>query len=206
MIIGLESPSAGQITVADRVVTKPSVDCGMVFQEARLFPWLTIEENIEFGITKKISKAEKKQLVAQHIDLVGLHGFEKALPKQLSGGMQQRGSIARALVNKPDVLLDEPFGALDALTRINMQNEVLKLWEHEKKTMILVTHDIDEAIFLSDRIVVLSSRPGRVMDIIKVDLPRPRERSSDDFLKIRGTIFKYLMRNASSGVDINQYL
>lgn len=121
--------------------------------------------------------------------------------------MQQRVSIARALVNKPDVLLlDEPFGAPDALTRINMQNEVLKLWEHEKKTMILVTHDIDEAIFLSDRIVVLSSRPGRVMDIIKVDLPRPRERSSDDFLKIRGTIFKYLMRNASSGVDINQYL
>lgn len=207
MIIGLESPTAGQITVAGRVVTKPSVDCGMVFQEARLFPWLTVEENIEFGITKKISKAEKKQLVIQHIELVGLSGFEKALPKQLSGGMQQRVSIARALVNKPDVLLlDEPFGALDALTRINMQNEVLKLWEHEKKTMILVTHDIDEAIFLSDRIVVLSSRPGRVMDIIDVDLPRPRERSSDDFLKIRGTIFKYLMRNAGSGVDINQYL
>ena len=207
MIIGLESPTAGQITVAGRVVTKPSVDCGMVFQEARLFPWLTVEENIEFGITKKISKAEKKQLVTQHIELVGLSGFEKALPKQLSGGMQQRVSIARALVNKPDVLLlDEPFGALDALTRINMQNEVLKLWEHEKKTMILVTHDIDEAIFLSDRIVVLSSRPGRVMDIIDVDLPRPRERSSDDFLKIRGTIFKYLMRNAGSGVDINQYL
>ena len=176
-------------------------------QEARLFPWLTVEENIEFGITKKISKAEKKQLVTQHIELVGLSGFEKALPKQLSGGMQQRVSIARALVNKPDVLLlDEPFGALDALTRINMQNEVLKLWEHEKKTMILVTHDIDEAIFLSDRIIVLSSRPGRVMDIIDVDLPRPRERSSDDFLKIRGTIFKYLMRNAGSGVDINQYL
>lgn len=207
MIIGLESPTAGQITVAGRVVTKPSVDCGMVFQEARLFPWLTVEENIEFGITKKISKTEKKQLVTQHIELVGLSGFEKALPKQLSGGMQQRVSIARALVNKPDVLLlDEPFGALDALTRINMQNEVLKLWEHEKKTMILVTHDIDEAIFLSDRIVVLSSRPGRVMDIIDVDLPRPRERSSDDFLKIRGTIFKYLMRNAGSGVDINQYL
>lgn len=207
MIIGLEAPTTGQITLAGRVVTKPSVDCGMVFQEARLFPWLTVEENIEFGITKKISKAEKKQLVTQHIELVGLSGFEKALPKQLSGGMQQRVSIARALVNKPDVLLlDEPFGALDALTRINMQNEVLKLWEHEKKTMILVTHDIDEAIFLSDRIVVLSSRPGRVMDIIDVDLPRPRERSSDDFLKIRGTIFKYLMRNAGSGVDINQYL
>lgn len=207
MIIGLEPPTAGQITVAGRVVTKPSVDCGMVFQEARLFPWLTVEDNIEFGITKKFSKSEKKQLVAQHIELVGLHGFEKALPKQLSGGMQQRVSIARALVNKPDVLLlDEPFGALDALTRINMQNEVLKLWEHEKKTMILVTHDIDEAIFLSDRVIVLSSRPGKVIDIIDVTLPRPRERSSDAFLKIRGTIFKYLMRNASSGVDINQYL
>lgn len=207
MIIGLEHPTSGQILIRDRVVTKPSVDCGMVFQEARLFPWLTVEENIEFGITGDMDKAAKKELVHSHIQLVGLEGFEKALPKQLSGGMQQRVSIARALVNKPDVLLlDEPFGALDALTRINMQNEVLKLWEHEKKTMVLVTHDIDEAIFLSDRIVVLSSRPGRVVDIIPVDLPRPRERSSDDFLRIRGKIFKYLLRNADSGVDINQYL
>ena len=146
-------------------------------------------------------------MVRQHIELVGLAGFEKALPKQLSGGMQQRVSIARALVNHPDILLlDEPFGALDALTRINMQNEVLKLWEHEKKTMVLVTHDIDEAVFLSDRIIVLSSRPGQIMDKIEVTLPRPQERSSDEFLKIRSKIFKYLMTNADESVNIDQYL
>lgn len=207
MIIGLEQPTKGRIILKGKTVTKPSIDCGMVFQEARLFPWLTVKENIEFGITRAMSSKEKAGIIERHIELVGLKGFERALPKQLSGGMQQRVSIARALVNSPDVLLlDEPFGALDALTRINMQNEVLKLWEHEQKTMVLVTHDIDEAIFLSDRIVVLSSRPGRIMDIVKVELPRPRERSSDDFLKIRGKIFKYLMLNADDDVDINQYL
>lgn len=207
MVIGLEHPTQGEVCLWDRVVSKPSVDCGMVFQEARLFPWLTVQENIEFGITRDFSKEEKKQIVQQHIDLVGLKGFEKALPKQLSGGMQQRVSIARSLVNKPDILLlDEPFGALDALTRINMQNEVLKLWEHEEKTMVLVTHDIDEAIFLSDRIVVLSARPGRLMDIITVELPRPRERSSDDFLRIRAKIFKYLTSHAEEGVNLDQYL
>lgn len=207
MIIGLEQPTDGKIILKDRAVTKPSIDCGMVFQEARLFPWLTVKENMEFGITRAMTAKEKEEIVERHIELVGLKGFERALPKQLSGGMQQRVSIARALVNSPDVLLlDEPFGALDALTRINMQNEVLKLWEYEQKTMVLVTHDIDEAIFLSDRIVVLSSRPGRIMDIVKVDLPRPRERSSDEFLKIRAKIFKYLMLNADEDVDINQYL
>lgn len=207
MIIGLEKPTQGTIQIGERVVEKPSIDCGMVFQEARLFPWLTVKENIEFGITGTMSKEERESVVRRHIELVGLSGFEKALPKQLSGGMQQRVSIARALVNCPEILLlDEPFGALDALTRINMQKEVLKLWEQEQKTMVLVTHDIDEAIFLSDRIIVLSSRPGRIMDIVEVQLPRPRERSSDDFLRIRGKIFKYLMLNADDDVDINQYL
>lgn len=207
MIIGLDPPTEGHIRIDGREVVKPTIDCGMVFQEARLFPWLTVRENIEFGITRPVSGGERERLVQQHIELVGLAGFEKALPKQLSGGMQQRVSIARALVNHPDILLlDEPFGALDALTRINMQNEVLKLWEHEKKTMVLVTHDIDEAVFLSDRIIVLSSRPGQIMDRIEVTLPRPRERSSDEFLKIRSKIFKYLMTNADESVNIDQYL
>lgn len=134
LIMGLENATSGEIHIGDRLVTEPSVECGMVFQESRLFPWLSVSENIEFGITKPYSKAEKVKLVQEQINMIGLIGFEKALPKQLSGGMQQRVSIARALVNNPDMLLlDEPFGALDALTRINMQNEMLKLWAREKK-------------------------------------------------------------------------
>ena len=207
MIIGLDHPTSGTIRIGDRIVEKPSVDCGMIFQEARLYPWKTVQSNIEFGITGKMSAAEKKQIVQEHIDLVGLKGFEKALPKQLSGGMQQRVSIARALVNRPDVLLlDEPFGALDALTRINMQNEVLRIWETEKKTMVLVTHDIDEAIFFSDRIVVLSSRPGRVEEIVEVSLPRPRERSSEAFMKIRAGIFRFFFQAANFGGTLDQYV
>lgn len=197
LIIGLDQPTAGSIWVGERLVEKPSCDCGMIFQEARLFPWKSVRKNVEFGITKNLSRAEKDQIVQEHIRLVGLEGFENALPKQLSGGMQQRVSIARALVNRPDLLLlDEPFGALDALTRINMQNEVLRIWQQEKKTMVLVTHDIDEAIFLSDRIIVLSARPGRINEVISVDLPRPRERSSDDFMKIRAKIFRYFFAGA----------
>lgn len=207
MIIGLEETTSGSITVGNRRVTKPSIDCGMIFQEARLYPWLNVQKNIEFGITRKMDNEERKKFVQEHIELVGLKGFEKALPKQLSGGMQQRVSIARALVNRPDVLLlDEPFGALDALTRINMQNEVLRIWEVEQKTMILVTHDVDEAIFLSDRIVILSSRPGRVQEIINVDLPRPRERSSEEFMRIRMRIMQYFFQEADKSVDIDQYV
>lgn len=207
MIIGLEQPTEGQINIGERVVTKPSIDCGMIFQEARLYPWLSVQSNIEFGITRKMSNDERKHFVQQHIELVGLKGFEKALPKQLSGGMQQRVSIARALVNRPEVLLlDEPFGALDALTRINMQNEVLRIWEVEKKTMMLVTHDVDEAIFLSDRIVILSSRPGQVQEIINVDLPRPRERSSEEFMRIRMRIMNYFFQEADKSVNIDQYM
>lgn len=186
MLVGLDSPTKGKIVVGDRVVNEPSADVGMVFQEARLFPWLTIEKNISFGIANNVSKEARQRIVKEAIELVGLHGFEKAYPAQLSGGMQQRASIARALVGEPEVLLlDEPFGALDAFTRITMQNEVLKIWEKEKRTMILVTHDIDEAIFLSDRIVILSERPGNIKEIINVDLPRPRDRSREEFLNIR---------------------
>lgn len=202
LIIGLEKSTNGKIVIGKRVVEKPSTDCGMVFQESRLYPWLTVEKNIAFGISKKLSKEEKKKIVAEHIELVGLQGFEKALPKQLSGGMQQRVSIARALVNRPDILLlDEPFGALDALTRITMQNEVLRIWEAEKKTMILVTHDIDEAIYLGDRVVVLSSRPGKIKKIIPVDLPRPRERTNAVFQKIRKEIYQHFFENTELSIE-----
>ena len=191
LIGGLQNPTEGEIYVGERRVGKPSVEVGMIFQESRLFPWLTLEENIEFGIHSKMPKNEKKDLIQYYINLVGLDGFAKAYPRQLSGGMQQRASIARTLINSPDVLLlDEPFGALDALTRITMQNEILKIWEKEKQTMILVTHDIEESIYLGDRVVVFSSRPGKIKRIIDVPLERPRERNSIEFTKLKEEIFE----------------
>lgn len=205
MLVGLDSPTKGKIVVGDRVVSEPRADVGMVFQEARLFPWLSIEKNISFGIANNVAKENRQRIVKEAIELVGLHGFEKAYPAQLSGGMQQRASIARALVGEPEVLLlDEPFGALDAFTRITMQNEVLKIWEKEKRTMILVTHDIDEAIFLSDRIVILSERPGNIKEIINVDLPRPRDRSRQEFLNIRKKILTSFIGN--TGLDVEYYI
>ncbi|AJE02162.1 ABC transporter ATP-binding protein [Geobacter pickeringii] len=190
LIGGLEETSHGEISLGGERIAGPKVDRGMVFQEARLLPWLTVDENIAFGCRKGTGAEEKKSVVAEHIALVGLAGFERAYPHQLSGGMQQRVSIARALVNRPKVLLlDEPFGALDALTRIQMQQEVLRIWESEKTTMILVTHDIDEAIFLGDRVVVMTSRPGTIGRIVPVELPRPRDRSSFDFVQIRKEIY-----------------
>lgn len=187
---GLQTPTVGEAFVGERQVKGPSVEVGMIFQESRLFPWLTLEENIAFGIHKKMPKDVKEQLIHEHIQMVGLEGFEKALPKQLSGGMQQRASIARTLINRPKILLlDEPFGALDALTRITMQNEILKIWEIEKTTMILVTHDIDEAIYLGDRVMVFSSRPGKIQKTIEVDMERPRERNSQRFMELREKIY-----------------
>jgi sulfonate transport system ATP-binding protein len=186
MITSLEDTTAGSIRIAGKEVHGPSEKCGMIFQEALLFNWLTVWENIGFALDRKIPKQEKQRIISGLIDLVGLQGFEKALPMQLSGGMQQRVSIARGLATKPEILLlDEPFGALDAFTRMNMQQEIIRIWQTEKTTMILVTHDIDEAITLSDRIVVLSARPGEVKSIIPVDLGRIRDRSSMGFLQIR---------------------
>lgn len=206
LIVELEGLTEGEITINGiEEANTNKIRCGIVFQEARLFPWLTVEKNIAFGITEKLSKQEIKERVQKQIELVGLKGFEKALPKQLSGGMQQRVSIARALVTSPDILLlDEPFGALDALTRINMQNEILRIWEKEKKTMILVTHDIDEAIFLSDRVIVLSSRPGQIKDTISVDVSRPRDRSSGDFVNIRKKIYRHFFEE--SNIELEYYI
>lgn len=205
IIAGLEKATAGEVIVEGRKVVKPSIDVGLIFQESRLYPWLSVEDNIAFGIHEKLSKDEKKALVQEYIDLVELTGFEKSLPKQLSGGMQQRVSIARTLINKPDVLLlDEPFGALDALTRINMQNEILKIWEKQRTTMILITHDIDEAIFLSDRIVILSNRPGEISKVIPVEMSKPRDRSSYEFMKIRREIYLEFFENST--VDIEFYI
>ncbi|MDR2922207.1 MAG: ABC transporter ATP-binding protein [Treponema sp.] len=205
LIVGLETASGGSVILEDQEVSKPSDKCGMVYQESRLFPWLTVEDNIAFGISKDIGRKENKKRVNEYIALTGLEGFNKALPRQLSGGMQQRVSIARALVGHPEILLlDEPFGALDALTRILMQNEIMRIWQTHHATMILVTHDIDESIFLSDRIVVLSERPGHIKKIIKVDLSRPRDRSSDNFALIRRQIYHEFFHD--SDIDIEFYL
>jgi len=205
LIVGLEKASEGSIILEGQEVIKPSEKVGIVYQEARLFPWLTVEENIAFGISRGVGAQERKQRIDEYIALTGLEGFNRALPKQLSGGMQQRVSIARALVGNPEILLlDEPFGALDALTRILMQNEIMRIWQKHRATMILVTHDIDESIFLSDRIVVLSERPGHIKEIINVDLPRPRDRSNDTFAAIRKQIYQEFFHD--SDIDIEFYL
>jgi NitT/TauT family transport system ATP-binding protein len=176
MVGGLDEPSSGEIRIDGAPVTGPGRNRGFVFQSYSLFEWMTVQGNIRFALEKSaISKAEKAELVAHFIQAVGLSGFENAYPKQLSGGMRQRVAIARALVYKPSILLmDEPFGALDAQTRGMMQELLLKVWEDHKVTVLFVTHDVDEAIFLADRVVVLASRPGRVKKEILIDLARPR--------------------------------
>lgn len=198
LITSLEDPTDGEITIDGESVKAPSEKVSMIFQESRLFPWLTVEQNIDFTISRKIPKEKRKQIVKDHIELVGLKGFEKAVPSQLSGGMQQRVSIARGLATNPEILLlDEPFGALDAFTRVNMQIETLNIWEKDRTTMIMVTHDIDEAIFLSDRIVILSAKPGVVKDVIPVNIPRPRDRSSLEFMELRRKVMLTLYEKDS---------
>jgi sulfonate transport system ATP-binding protein len=186
LITALEDITDGEIRIDGTVVKKPSDKTSMIFQDARLFPWLNVEENIDFVLPRSMKKSTRKEIVEPLIELVGLSQFKDAVPSQLSGGMQQRVSIARALATKPDILLlDEPFGALDAFTRMNMQQELLRIWGIDKTTMVIVTHDIDEAIFLSNQIVIMSDRPGRVKKIIPIKLPHPRNRSSIEFLEAR---------------------
>jgi NitT/TauT family transport system ATP-binding protein len=194
MIAGLEEPTSGQIIVDNNIVKGPGQDRGMVFQEFALFPWRTVRKNIEFGLEiKGIPADERNKISDTYIDLVGLRGFENAHPYELSGGMKQRVGIARALASNPAILLmDEPFGALDAQTRNQMQKELLRIWSETKKTVIFITHSVDEAVFLSDRVIVLTSRPGRVKTVHKIDLPRPRDRASQDFINLRKTILDEL--------------
>lgn len=200
-IAGLDIDYDGEVVVDGKRVTKPEKTRGMVFQEHRLFPWLNIEENISYVLNEG-TKEEKQKKVQEHIELVGLKGFEKAYPKQLSGGMAQRAGIARALVNQPEILLlDEPFGALDAFTKIQMQQEVKRIHKTEGKTMILVTHDIDEAVYLADRIVVMSSRPGTIKRIVDVELAEPRNRNNEEFLAVRKLIFNEFFAEQQIDLD-----
>ena len=202
IVAGLESLSSGEIQCDGRAVTGPDPKRAIVFQEYLLFPWQTVGKNIEFEPkVNDVPAHERKRIIDHYINLVGLQGFENRYPHELSGGMKQRVAIARALANNPDVLLmDEPFGALDALTREMLQAELLRIWQTQKCTVLFVTHSISEAVFLSDRVVIMSSRPGRIISDIKIDLPRPRSRKtlfSPEFKEyekeIRGIIWTEVM-------------
>jgi sulfonate transport system ATP-binding protein len=179
LLIGLDQDYQGEIRVGGQAVEGTSLERGIVFQEHRLFPWLSVRDNVGLALQNSSwSESEKKRAIQEHIELVGLAGFEGAYPHQLSGGMAQRAAIARALVNRPSILLlDEPFGALDAMTRANLQQELQRIWQTEKISMLLVTHDVDEAVYLGDRVVVLQARPGRIERTVSVDVPHPRKRS-----------------------------
>ncbi len=187
LIAGLERDYSGDILLDGKRVEKAGLDRGVIFQDHRLLPWLTVEDNLTLGLEG--TKKELQDQVKEYLHKVDLDNFEKVYPGQLSGGMAQRVSIARALMRHPRILLlDEPLGALDALTKMNMQVEISKIWEEEKTTMIMVTHDIDEAIYLGDRVVVMRPRPAEVDEIINIELPRPRLRSSSDFAFYRNQI------------------
>jgi ABC-type nitrate/sulfonate/bicarbonate transport system ATPase subunit len=193
LIAGLDSPNCGELWVGTERITAPSAERGLVFQDPNLFPWLTVRRNIESGLVARGVLHEKRDEVGEFMRVVGLEAFANAYPHHLSGGMAQRVALARALINHPKVLLlDEPLGALDAFTRMRMQDEVLRLWQDRGTTMLLVTHDIDEAIYMSDRIAIMTPRPGRIERIIEVTLERPRDRSSAEFLRLRGDILEYL--------------
>ncbi|TYL10653.1 Aliphatic sulfonates import ATP-binding protein SsuB [Moorella thermoacetica] len=192
MVAGLEKVDSGVISVDGQEVQGPHPDRPMVFQDYALFPWLTVEKNIAFGLeTKGIDPQKQREEVERCLQLVGLKGFEKAYPHELSGGMKQRVGIARVLALKPRILLmDEPFAALDAFTRMKLQDELITLWRQNRFTVIFVTHDVEEAVYLADRIVVMSCRPGKVKSIVPVPLQRPRRRTEFTFLQIRNLVLK----------------
>jgi NitT/TauT family transport system ATP-binding protein len=182
---GFLSPTSGAITIDGEAVHGPDPRRILVFQERGVFPWLTVEGNIGFGLSK-LSRAERDERIAHYVQMVRLQGFEHTYPSDLSGGMKQRLQVARALAVNPDILyLDEPFGALDSVTRLIMRGELLRIWQTERRTIIFVTHDIDEAVQLADRVVVLSSRPAKIEDILTIDIPHPRNMSAPRYLELR---------------------
>lgn len=180
LLAGLEQSFDGHIGIDGKPIEGTSLERGIVFQDHRLFPWLTVRDNVRIALqNSKLSRDVQDKTIDEHLELVGLTAFQNAYPSQLSGGMSQRVAIARSLVNRPNILLlDEPFGALDALTRSNLQQELQRIWQTEKITMIIVTHDVEEAVFLGDRVVVMQPDPGRIKRIVPVDLPHPRQRDS----------------------------
>lgn len=194
MAAGLLDPTAGEVRVDGKVVRGPGPERGVIFQQYALFPWLTVRQNVEFGLElQKIGRAERRAIADRQLELTNLTAFADALPKTLSGGMKQRCAIARAYAVNPSILLmDEPFGALDALTRVHMQSQLLETWSQEKRTVMFITHDVDEAVFLANRVIVMAARPGRIHEIVEVDLPYPRNdemRLSPDFTALRNEVW-----------------
>ena len=191
LIGGLDRQQGGTITLDDSPIEGPDPKRGYIFQQGSLFPWMTVEQNISAGLKARGVYREKRAEVPRYIDMVGLGGFEKSYPHEISGGMAQRVAIARALINEPEVLLlDEPMGALDSFTRADLQDKLLEIRKQNSATMILVTHDVDEAVYLSDRIVIMTPRPGRISEIVVVDLQHPRDRGGEAFGQIRRAILE----------------
>jgi NitT/TauT family transport system ATP-binding protein len=198
---GFLEPSRGQALVEGKPVHGPDPRRIFVFQENGIFPWLTVRDNISFGLRKDDPKRD--ELVAHYVDMVGLKGFEASYPRELSGGMRQRVEIARALAASPDLIyMDEPFGALDFLTRLKMRMDLIRIWQAERKTILFVTHDIEEAVQLADRVVVMSRRPATVQEVVPIDLPRPRDLDSPGYLAARDRIFSLMGMNAHVGGDV----
>ena len=201
IVAGLDHPTSGKVLLDGCAVTGPGADRGMVFQSYTLFPWLSVRENIAFGLRERgVAEAERNGVADRFIQQIGLKGFENHWPKQLSGGMQQRTAIARALANDPKILLlDEPFGALDNQTRALMQEMLLGIWERDQKTVLFVTHDIEEAIFLGSRVIVMSARPGRIKAEIAVDLPHPRSykiKTTPEFVRLKERLVEEIRAEA----------
>ena len=189
---GFLKPTSGEIKIENQIVQKPSMKYVTIFQNYGLLPWRTVQKNVELGLeTQKYSKEKKAQIASHYLKMVGLEHAAKKRPAQLSGGMQQRVAIARALAVEPDILfMDEPFGALDAITRMKLQTDILEIAQDTKKTVVFVTHDIEEAVFLADRIVIMSANPGRIKALLTVQLPKHRDRTSNDFLMIRDKVYE----------------
>ena len=206
LIAGLAQPDGGRVALDGKTVSEPGYERGLVFQDPTLFPWMTIYENIAYGLrARKVYKQEKHN-IPEYFRLVGLEGFEKAYPHHLSGGMAQRAALARTLVNRPKVLLlDEPLGALDAFTRMNMQDEIMKIWRQQRMTTVMVTHDVDEAVFMAGRIVVMSARPAKIESVIKVEIGRPRRRDDPEFLDLRAKILR-ILHFAGKGAELEYQL
>lgn len=200
IVAGLETPTSGTITLDGERIAGPSPRMAMIFQEYSLYPWRTVIDNIEFGLEiRGMTREERKKRAIEYLDLVGLRDFAGRFPYELSGGMRQRVAVARALAIDPAILLmDEPFGALDAQTRNRLQRELLDIWEKTRKTVLFVTHSVDEAVYLSDRIVVLTPRPGRIREIVPIRLPRPRERTDVEFARIRRYVLDHVENMADT--------